>query len=148
MDQYQIHQLFTAITEGAEQPESLNIRQQFVNTAGKTFDWRETVVTNAERMAAMAAKFLGYGVRVHNNLRAVVIRANMEWAAQQTWGEEISINHSNIFAIYKYNHVPDTESIREILRILATTDATQDRRKSKAPGELADMVSQGMTRLK
>ena len=63
-------------------------------------------------------------------------------------GEEISITHRKIVAIYKYNHVPDTESIRKILRILATTDAALDRRKSKAPGELADMVSQGMTRLK
>ena len=38
VDQYQIHQLFTAITEGAERPETSNIRQQFVNIAGTTFD--------------------------------------------------------------------------------------------------------------
>ena len=51
VDQYQIHQLFTAITEGAERPKSSNIKRQFVNIAGTVFDWRETVVTNAERMA-------------------------------------------------------------------------------------------------
>ena len=76
--QYQIHQLFTAITEGADRPESSNIRQQFVNIAGKCFDWRETVVTNVKRMAAMAAKYLGYGVRVHSNLRAATILVNTE----------------------------------------------------------------------
>ena len=54
VDQYQIHQLFTAITEGTERPKSTNIRRQFFNIAGKIFDWRETVVTNVERMAAMA----------------------------------------------------------------------------------------------
>ena len=59
VDQYQIHQLFTAITEGAEIPESTNIQRQFVNIAGKILDWRETVVTNIERMAEMAAKLLG-----------------------------------------------------------------------------------------
>ena len=35
IDEYQIHQLFTAITEGAERPEATNIRRNFVNIAGK-----------------------------------------------------------------------------------------------------------------
>ena len=56
VDQYQIHQLFKSITEGVERPEATNIRRQFVNIAGKIFDWRETVVTNVKRMAALAAK--------------------------------------------------------------------------------------------
>ena len=59
VDQYHIHQLFTVITEGAERPESSNIRRQFVNIAGTIFDWRETVVTNVEWMAAMSAKIAG-----------------------------------------------------------------------------------------
>ena len=45
------------------------------------FNWREAVVTNAERMAEMSAKSLGYGVLVHNDLRAVIILANTEWEA-------------------------------------------------------------------
>ena len=52
--------------------------------AGTVFDWRETVVTNVERMAAMAAKYLRYGVWVHSDLCVVFILANIEWAAQQT----------------------------------------------------------------
>ena len=96
VDQYQKHQLFTTIKERAEQPDSSNVRQQFVNIAGKFFDWTETVVTNVKRMAAMADKFLGYGVRVHTDLRALVILANKEWAAQQTWGLEISVSHYKI----------------------------------------------------
>ena len=38
VDQHQIHQLFTAITEGAERPELSNIRRQFVNIVGTIFD--------------------------------------------------------------------------------------------------------------
>ena len=38
VDQFQIHQLFTAIIEGADKPESSNIRRHFVNIAGKIFD--------------------------------------------------------------------------------------------------------------
>ena len=56
VDQFHIHQLFTAITERAERPESTNIRQQFVNIAGKIFNWRETVVKKFNPMAAMATK--------------------------------------------------------------------------------------------
>ena len=41
-------------------------------------------MTNVKRMAEMAAKFLVYGVRIYSDLRAVVMLANMEWAAQQT----------------------------------------------------------------
>ena len=59
-----------------------NIRRKFVIIAGKFFDWRETVVTNVKQIAEMAAKYLGYGVRVHSDLRAVVILANTEWATQ------------------------------------------------------------------
>ena len=62
-------------------------------------------MTNVERMAAMSVKSLGYGVRVHSNLRAVVILTNKKWDAQQTWGVEISVAHQKIIARYKYNDV-------------------------------------------
>jgi len=38
VDKYQLHQLVTAITEGAERPEATTIRQQFANIAGMVFD--------------------------------------------------------------------------------------------------------------
>ena len=80
-------------------------------------------MTNVERMASMATKSLGYGVRVHRKLRAVTILENTEWAAQQTWGAEISVAHSKIVSKYWYNHIHDADSIREILRIITTADA-------------------------
>ena len=82
-------------------------------------------MTKVEWMAAMATKLLGYGVRVNIDLRAAVILVNTEWAAQQTWGAEISITHRKIVASYKYNHVHDAELIREVLRIIATADAAR-----------------------
>ena len=39
VDQYQLNQLFTAITEGAERLDPTNILQQFVNIAGTILDW-------------------------------------------------------------------------------------------------------------
>jgi ElaB/YqjD/DUF883 family membrane-anchored ribosome-binding protein len=147
VDEYQLHQLITAITEGAERPEAGNIRRQYVSIAGTVFDWRETAATNMERLAALAAKSVGYGVRVHHDLRAVVILVNVEWAAQQTWGQEIGIAHREMKTKYKYNHVHDADSIKVMMKLLAVADEARDRRRAKAPGELADMVSQGMERL-
>ena len=115
MDQYHIHQLFTAITEGAERPEATNILRQFVNVAGTIFDWREIVVTNNERMAALATNFQGYGVQVHSNLRVVVILSEIEWVVQQTWGAEISVAHRKIVSKYRHNHSHDADSIRDVL---------------------------------
>ena len=87
-------------------------------------------------------------MRVHSDLRDAVILANTEWAAQQTWGAEISVSYQEIIEKrYKYNHVHDVESIRKIVNILAMADAAWDWQKSKEQGELADMVSQGINRL-
>ena len=90
-------------------------------------------MTNAERMAAMAAKLLGYSVRLHSDIRAFVILANTEWAAQQTWGAEISVAHRKIVSKYRYNHVHKAESIRKMLQILATEDTVRGQRKANAP---------------
>ena len=86
-------------------------------------------------------------MQVLSDLHAVFILANTELAAQQTWVAEISIAHRKIVSKYRYNHSHDADSIRNVLQILATADAARDQRKAKVPGELADMVSQGMTRL-
>ena len=85
---------------------------------------------------------------MHRDLRVVVMLENTEWAEQQTLGAKISVTHQKIVARYKYNHVHNAELIRENFRILATADAARDQQKSKAPGELADMVNQGITRHK
>ena len=95
----------------------------------------------------MSTKSLGYGVRLHSNLRALIILENTEWTAQKTWGAYISVANRKIIARYKYNHIHDAESIHKILIILATTDAALDQQQAKAPGELAEMVSQGIIRL-
>ena len=147
VDEYQLHQLITAITEGAERPEATTIRKQFVSIAGTVFDWRDTMVINVEKFATKAAKAQGYGIRVHDDLKAIVILANVEWAAQQSWGAEISVAQHKIVATYRYDHTHDKDSIRNILKILAGADEARDRRKATAPGGAADMVSQGMERL-
>ena len=86
------------------------------------FDWRDTVAINVEKFATNTAKTQAYGIRVHGYLKAVLILANMEWAAQQSWGTEISAAHSTIKAKYRYDHTHATASIKEILKVLTGAD--------------------------
>ena len=81
VDEYQLHQLVTAITEGSERPKATTSRQQFVNIAGMVFNLRDTVAINVKKFATNAAKMQAYGIRDHDDLKAVVILANVEWAA-------------------------------------------------------------------
>ena len=73
--------------------------------------------------------------------------ANAEWAAGKSWGNEICVTYRNIKRHYKYNHAHTATSLKEINRAMAVADEERNRRKAKAPGEMADMVSQGMERL-
>jgi len=148
VDKYQLHQLVTAITEEAERPEASTIRQQFVNIAGMVFDWRDTVAINVEKFAANASKTQAYGIRIHDDLKAVIILANMEWATRQSWGTEISVAHRTIKAKYRYDHTHNTASITEILKVLTGADEARDRRRAPALGEKAEMVSQGLESLR
>ena len=73
--------------------------------------------------------------------------ANAEWAAGKSWGNEIHVAYRDIKQQYKYNHAHTPTSLKEIKRAMAVADEERDRRKARAPGDMADMVSQGMKRL-
>ena len=95
-------------------PEATTIRQQFVRLTGTVFDFCETVATNGERFAVMAAKLQGIRIKIHDDLKAVVILVNVEWVAQQTWGTEVSVAHQKIKEKYQCNHVHNTASTKAI----------------------------------
>ena len=66
-------------------------RQQQSETSSSTlqgwcsmFDWRDTVTSNAEKFATNTAKTQAYGIHIHDDLKAVVILANVEWVARQS----------------------------------------------------------------
>ena len=111
------------------------------------FNWRDTVAVNVNKFVVNAAKTQAYGIRAHADLKAVVMLANMELAARQSWGTEISVAHCSIKAKYRYNHSHDTNSINEILKMVIGADKARDHCKATAPGETTEMVSQGMESL-
>jgi hypothetical protein len=54
VNNYQLHQPITTITEGAKRPAASTIRQQFVNIAGMVFFWRNTVAINKKNTSDKA----------------------------------------------------------------------------------------------
>ena len=149
VDVYALHQLLRSVTGGAEQQSATAIRQMMVDVMAKTFDWRESATTNLERLSTAIAKVATYGVRFHNNMKGLVITANVAYTAQQTWGSELAEAQHNIRAKYLYNKVHDSESIIDMMNYLAATDKQRNRQKATAPenSKTKNMVNLGIKRL-
>ena len=57
-----------------------------VDVMATSFDWHESATTNLEQLSTDIAKAAAYGVRFHNDMKRLVITANVAHAAQQLWG--------------------------------------------------------------
>ena len=134
VNKYELHQLYTAIMEGEARPEATNIRRQYVNIAGTMFDFRETFAVNCEQLAAAAMKSQGFGIVVHDDLTANILMANAEWAAGQSWGNQICVAYRDIKRQYNYNQAHTANLLKEIKRAMAVADEERDLQKAKAPG--------------
>ena len=53
-----------------------------VDVMTTTFDWRESSVKNLEKLSTAIAKAATYVVRFHNDMKGLVITANVAYAAQ------------------------------------------------------------------
>ena len=61
-----------------------------VNVMATTFDWQESPATNLEKLSTAIAKAVTYCIRVHNNIKGLVITTNVAYAVQHTWGYELA----------------------------------------------------------
>ena len=149
VDEYLLHELVAAVMEGAKRPSPIEIRKQLTGIMGFTFDWRETGATNQERLAADIVKVDAFGVTIQNDVRAVIILANIAAAARfSSGGTEIMEAQRKIKAAYKYDHRNDDASIKDIMKKLATADEQRDRMAVAAPAGFANLVTEKLKGLK
>ena len=142
VDEYLLHELVAAVMEGAERPSPIEIRKQLTAIMAFTFDWRETGATNSERLAADIVKADAFGVKIQNDVKAVIILANIATAARfSSGGTEIMEAQRKIKAAYKYDHRHDDASIKEVMKHLATADEQRDRAAVAAPAGFANLVT-------
>ena len=119
-----------------------------VDVMATTFDWQEIATTNLEKLSTAIAKTATYDVRFHNNIKGLMITANVAYAAQQTWGSELAEAQRKIKATYLYNKVHDSDSIVNMMKYLDAADEQHNRQEATAPenSENVNRVNLGIDR--
>ena len=74
-----------------------------------SFDWRESATTNLKQLSTAIAKAATYGVMFHNDMKGLVIIANVAHAAQQPRGSKLAEAQCKTKAKYLYNRVHDAD---------------------------------------
>mmetsp|Transcript_19824 Transcript_19824/g.30532 ORF Transcript_19824/g.30532 Transcript_19824/m.30532 type:complete len:318 (+) Transcript_19824:57-1010(+) len=105
VDDWTVHQLFEAIRGGAQRPSATSIREQYNAVTGTTFNWKNTVAVNMDKLKVEIANITGFGVKINDDIKAVILLANVEWAAQQTWGLEIGVAQREINTTYTLKRI-------------------------------------------
>ena len=146
VDKYELYQLLSAVKGGAERPSATAIRQMIVDVMAKTFDWLESAATNLKKLSTFIAKPTTYGLQFHNDMKGLVITANVAYAAQQTWVSKLAEVKRKIKAKYLYNKMHDANSIIEMMNYLTAADEQRNRQEVTAPenSETANMVNLGI----
>ena len=93
-----------------------------VDVMAMSFDWRKSAATNLEQLLTAIAKAAKYGVRFHNDMKGLVITANVAHTAQQPWKYKLVEAERKIKAKYLYNQVHDAESIIDMMIVLVAAD--------------------------
>ena len=98
-----------------------------------TFDWRESAVTNLEKLSTAIAKASIYSIQFHNNIKGLVNTFNVAYDAQQTWGSNLTGAQRKIKVKYLFNKVHDADSIVEMTKYLPAADEQQNCQNASAP---------------
>ena len=126
-NEYDLHQLLSAVKGGADRPSATAIRQMMVDVMTTSFDWRESAATNLKQLSMAIAKAATYGVRFHIDMKGLVITANVAHAAHQPWGSGLAEAQRKIKAKYLYNWVHDADPIIDMISFLAAADKQRNR---------------------
>ena len=85
VDEYNLHQLLSAVKGAAEGQSATAIRHMMVDFINTSLEWRESAATNLKQLSTTIVKAATYGMRFHNDTKGHVITTNVAHAAQQLW---------------------------------------------------------------
>ena len=117
-----------------------------VDVMATSFDWRESAAMNLEQLSTAIAKSATYGVRFHNDMKGLIIMANVAHAAQHPWGSKLDEAQRKIKAKYLYNRVYAAKLIIDMMICLASSDEQRNRQEATAPenNKTANTVNLGI----
>ena len=61
-----------------------------VNVMATTFNWGESAAITLEKLSTAIAKDATYGVRYNNDMKGLVITANVAYSEKYTWGSDLA----------------------------------------------------------
>ena len=79
-------------------------------------NFQQKVVTNVETLRAQAAGMQSYGITVGQDHVALIILANLDRSARETWGNDFRTPLQTIRQSFPHNHVHDEHSITIMLK--------------------------------
>ena len=146
VDDVDIHLLLQTIIDAAERPAAADARTEYVAFCATRFDFRVRLVNAVEQLKIKSSKAKGYGVIVPDDVIVLIIMANVEWAARQTWDTgEFKDAKKAIRAKYPASHVHDATTSADIMAILAEADEARDLSRAAAPTGMALAVDEGLS---
>ena len=146
VDDVEIHLLLKTIVDAAERPAAADARTEYVAFCATRFDFRGKIVNAVEQLKIKSSKAKGYGVIVPDDIITLIIMANVEWAARQTWDTgEFKDAKKTIRAKYPASHVHDATTSADIMAILAEADEARDLSRADAPKGMALAVDEGLS---
>ena len=146
VDDIEIHKLLKCVLDAAERPAAAAARDEYVALTSTTFDFRLKMNSNVEKLKAKVAKAKGYGIVVGDDVICMIVLANAEWAARQSWDTgEFKDAKRVLRSKYSASHVHDAASLADILKTYAAGDEARDLRRAAAPTGRALAVTEGLS---
>jgi hypothetical protein len=133
IDDYHLHELTAAILAGADRPQANDVLSQLSTVLNSKFNFQQRMSTNIERIRSLMARVQSHNVTMDATHIVLLIRANIELAATQPWGNEFVQARQQINAKYSYNHKHDDISFAAILAILNDMDSVRNMARAPAP---------------
>jgi hypothetical protein len=136
VDEYELHEVLTAILDGADRPTIQAVHEKYNDVLNFDFDFRKKIINNVETLRSMAAKMTNYGHTFTDATIVLVLLTNVTNAAAHNYGSEFRIAITGIRKMFKDSYVHDALSLKAIMAELSVVDGIRDMKKAPAPSNL------------
>eukprot|EP00804_Cyclotella_cryptica_P021311 CCRYP_001567-RA/>CCRYP_001567-RA protein AED:0.72 eAED:0.63 QI:0/0/0/0.75/0.33/0.25/4/0/578 len=133
VDDYQLADLITAISQSANHPNTSDILVHLFAIINCAFNFCKMVIANVELLHAKATCMHSYSIAVDNTQLTFVLLANIDSGVSKDWGREFCPTIQIISHVYTYNYTHDNTSFTFMLHKLTRADAVRKLTDAPSP---------------
>ena len=138
VDEYELYELVNAVMQNADRPRIRDVHKLLLAAISFNFNFQHRVSDNVAVLRARISRLGSYGITVHDDMLATIILAQVDKAANESWGREIETAVAKLRLRYGYERVHDAQSIADILTELAAADSVRNLAAAPAPSAAAN----------